>query len=219
MKHLRSLITALALSTVIITISLLSIIFDTRFFDQQFAKLWSYERQPTALTEAKHLMRYRTNTDTYIDRKVYTQDEIRHLYDVKQLIHKTVFATVWALIALGAIVFIMRYLWAYPDFWKTSITRGISLFGVVVWWCMVIALLSFDRIFEQFHYLFFVDNRQFPGTSFLIESYPEDFFANAAIQRTLRATILRLLSYVWVFRIYKHLRNTTNPRTRHTSTL
>lgn len=213
MKYFRSLITALALSTAIITMSLLSIIFDTHFFDQQFTNLWSYERQPTALTEAKNLMRYRKNTDTYIDSDVYTQDEISHLYDVKHLIQKTAFVALWALIILGAIVLITTYHWAYPGFWKRSIIRGILFFGIVVWWSIILSLLSFNRLFEQFHHLFFVDNRQFPSTSFLIQSYPADFFANAAIQRALRATILRFLLYVWVFHLYKYLRNTTDIHT------
>lgn len=199
MKYLRSLITAGALSTAIITISLLSIVFDTHFFDQQFTKLWSYERQPTALIEAKRLMRYRANTNTYIDRSVYTQDEIRHLYDVKRLIQKTAFVTVWVLIVLGIIMLITRYHWTYHGFWKTSITRGIVLCGGVAWSLTLLSLFNFNWIFEQFHRLFFVDNRQFPSTSFLIESYPAEFFSHAAIQRTLRAAILRLLLYVWVF--------------------
>lgn len=205
MKSLRSWISVVAILISASVLSLLSVMFDTWFFDRQFMKLGSYERQPAALEEAQHLMEYRVSNDAYITRAVYTQDEIAHLYDVKQLI-RTVFR-----VGMGSLAVLLAMLYVYAwrshrDYRKRSMKASLLCVGVVVavWW--VLFLVDFTRMFEYFHRIFFVDNRSFPEeSSFLIQSYPEEFFGRAAVEWIGRTCGILLAFYMITTYAYTNL--------------
>jgi uncharacterized membrane protein len=57
----------------------------------------------------------------------------------------------------------------------------------------VVGWLAWDWLFDVFHRLLFVDNWLFPADSFLIQSYPWEFFRNAMVAVMGRSFIILLL--------------------------
>ncbi len=180
MRYIYSLVIAIS----IINFHILYIFQDQSFFDRQFIQLGSYERQENVMYEAKSLMEYRWNTDKLLLSDVYTQAEKEHLYDVKKLIHSLEY--VFLLSVLFVIIW-FRYLFD-PRFFATfKITvlwlflLFVAVFGV--WW------FAWDWLFVHFHELFFAGNWMFSSDSFLIQSYPWEFFRNAMVIVLVRSVI------------------------------
>jgi len=71
---------------------------------------------------------------------------------------------------------------------------------------LLFAFFAWDWFFDSFHRVFFVDNWLFAADSFLIQSYPWEFFRNAMVVvlgRTftmLLATSLLLLAVDWLIK-------------------
>lgn len=170
-------------------ISIVSIFFDSIFLNNQFIKLGSYERQPTVMQEAKKLMWYRVNDETYITSEVYTEEERLHLYDVKKILQATYVVEILAILISGCMIYVHSS-WSRR---RDSVLYATLLFAGI--WISVAILFAIDFawLFELFHRSFFRDNRAFPSDYFLIQSYPEAFFYNAGLSWLLRAGIL------WIF--------------------
>jgi hypothetical protein len=202
-----SYIFSFAVLIVVLFGNVLYIFQDVWFFDRQFVQLWSYERQSSVMDEAKILMEYWRNDDVLVYSDVYTHAEKEHLYDVKKilnLVRYLLLATCFWLLALGGWMF-WKWLLLSPGFF-------VSLRMTIVWFvflCFVLwlsAWLWWDVLFDVFHRLLFVDNWLFPADSFLIQSYPWQFFRNAMVVIALRSIVMLLatgfllLAFGWMIR-------------------
>ncbi len=167
---------------------------DTWFFDRQFVQLWSYQRQSSVMYEAQILMDYRRNDDVLVASDVYTQAEKEHLYDVKEILsvvrYMLLAACLWLLVLGGLLYRKWFALW-----------RLLHSFGVMVVWFVLFAVLLglgawlwWDGLFDVFHRLLFVDNWLFPADSFLIQSYPWQFFRNAMVVILFRSIVMLLVT-------------------------
>lgn len=154
---------------------------DVGFFHRQFVQLGSYERQENVMDEAKLLMRYWHNDDVLVASEVYTQAEKDHLYDVKELL-----VVLWYIfVSIGCCLLVLS-VWLYFRWFDVS--RFFALLRMTVIWFVLFGLVLFmvswvawDWLFDLFHRTFFVDNWLFAGDSFLIQSYPWEFFRNAMV--------------------------------------
>gem|GEM_PF-4731433 len=63
--------------------------------------------------------------------------------------------------------------------------------------------VAWDWLFDLFHRTLFVDNWLFPVDSFLIQSYPWEFFRNAMVVVLIRSVGLLLLTWVVLWGITK----------------
>jgi len=188
---------ALSLLIVILLGNVLYIFQDVWFFDRQFETLGSYDRQESVMEEATILMDYWRNDDVLIDRVVYTQAEEEHLSDVK----KIVLFVRYLLLATGFLLLVLSF-WLYRS-WLFVYTGLFTAFRMTVVCFILFALcllffafFSWDWLFDSFHRLFFVDNRTFSSDSFLIQSYPWEFFRNAMVVVLGRSLVM--LSFVWL---------------------
>lgn len=172
----------LCLSVVVFYI--LYIFQDTSFFHNQFQQLGSYDRQSIVMQEAFILMNYRKNTDTLVASDVYTQAEKEHLYDVKQLLYRIEY--IFLLCLFLSLVF-CRYL-DLRVFAKT-----LFLLAFLSSWLFVVSWFAWDWLFDLFHRTLFVDNWLFPADSFLIQSYPWEFFRNAMMVVVFRSVVSLLI--------------------------
>ena len=103
-----------------------------------------------------------------------TNKEVRHMFDVRQLI---------VLVSIVSFIFGIILLWLWEDakprlaiFLAPLVFTGIIL--------PTLALMDFTLVFENFHKLFFPQgNYTFPMTSALISTYSEGFFAAMSVVR------------------------------------
>lgn len=177
---------------------------DVGFFHRQFVQLWSYERQENVMEEAKILMNYWRNDDVLVSSDVYTQAEKEHLYDVKKLL-----VVLWYIFVAIVCLFLVFSVWLW---WKSLFefatifgafgmtVIGFVLCGVVLF---VVSWVAWDWLFDLFHRTFFVDNWLFPGDSFLIQSYPWEFFRHGMVVVLGRSLGLLLLIRVVLWGIAK----------------
>lgn len=180
--------------------------FDTDFFHQQFSMLGSYERNATVMEEADILMQYRHDEQILIDRAVYSMDEQRHLYDVKLIIQAMNSLLIW-----WSIIWCMVCVWVYYTGWRrygAYLARSfwqVSLILLIV--CIALLLVASsmrDQLFDLFHRILFVDNWMFAADSFLIQSYPWQFFRNALYVLLLRIGLV-IVSVFWLLHLFKYI--------------
>ena len=181
----------------VVVFHILYIFQDTSFFHNQFEQLGSYDRQKSVMQEANVLMQYRWNMDILVASDAYTQAEKEHLYDVKELLHRLEYVF---LISLFLLIVWVRYLLNLVFFrtFVLTILGLVTLFVVVlgVWW------FAWDWLFVRFHELFFTGNWMFSADSFLIQSYPWEFFRNAMMVVVFRS-IIGLVVVLWLLLLYK----------------
>jgi len=184
----------ISLFVVIVFGNILYISQDISFFDKQFTTLWSYERQETVMEEAMILMKYRKNTDVLVASDVYMQAEKEHLYDVKKILSAVRYLLVVVIFLLFVLSFLLYRRWFFSDPGSFASPQGYflaiahSVLRMTIVWFVLFGLVLFglswfawDWLFDIFHRTFFVDNWLFSADSFLIESYPWEFFRNAMI--------------------------------------
>ena len=97
---MRYLICFLFLAFVLMS-QVLYVFHNHQFFDRQFDRLGSYERNPLVMQEAIALMQYRRDDRVLIDRDVYTHAEQEHLYDIKQILHWIVRLMIFCVVLIG----------------------------------------------------------------------------------------------------------------------
>ncbi|NWN87775.1 MAG: TIGR01906 family membrane protein [Micrococcaceae bacterium] len=111
---------------------------------------------------------------------LFTQEEVAHMADVKQVITVTMIAgIVMAVICIVLMILLSRMR-------KGAIAR--SLFAGAIWFTAaliilaVVALLGWEAFFAGFHQIFFADGTwTFYTTDTLIRLYPGQFWIDAAI--------------------------------------
>lgn len=174
---------------------------DVGFFHRQFTQLGSYERQENVMDEAELLMDYWHNDDVLIASDVYTQAEKDHLYDVKKLLD----VLQYIFVAFSCFLLILSpWLWwrGLFDFSKVFGVFGVAVVGFVLFAVSLffVGWLAWDWLFDLFHRTFFVDNRLFAADSFLIQSYPWEFFRNAMVAVLVRSfgMVLLIWAVLWV---------------------
>jgi len=194
---MRSVFYSFLVCIAVIVFHILYIFQDQSFFDRQFSALWSYERQESVMDEAIILMRYRKNIDVLVASDVYAQAEKDHLYDVKELLYRIEYLFVLCIFIL----------------WLGFRSFDVVVFGKVLFvicifglWLLFVWWFAWDWLFDRFHRLFFVGNWLFSADSFLIQSYPWEFFRNAMVRVSwisgVSLLLLVLISYL--FRKIRH---------------
>ena len=193
---------SIGLFVAILLWNVLYIFQDRWFFARQFTQLGSYERQETVMDEAQELMYYWWDQRKLVGRTVYTDAEEEHLRDVKDILR-------WVFLIFLCVIFM--WLLVSVFLWKELLSFVMlrSLLATLTWFIFlalllsVLAWVSWGWLFDSFHRLFFVDNWSFSAESFLIQSYPWEFFRNAMIAVLVRTLVCILLSVAVLFGVYR----------------
>jgi len=157
---------------IILLISLNLVIFDKDFYQKEMPVY-----NETEVTNLQHYFLFQDlNTDNY------SEKEISHLKDVRNLIHLS-----WLIILILIIILI---------FVKKEFFYG-GLFSLIFILLLSLTLLSFQDSFVTFHELLFTnDNWLLPENSTLIQLFPENFFHECFKQVIFIDIIFSLLSMV-----------------------
>ena len=139
--------------------------------------------------------------------ELFTQREVLHLADVKDLI-KRVYS--WQAVALGYLAFFVVLCWLW---WRKLWLKGLAkwlLWGSGITIAVLIvfglaSLVNFEAVFTQFHLISFVNDLwQLPADVYLIRLFPEGFWFDAAMYiagaTALEVIIIGGLSFLWLRR-------------------
>lgn len=109
----------------------------------------------------------------------YTEDEISHMQDVKQVI-------LGANLVFEILVFIIVGSGWYlisSDSWREGLGYGGGSTGGLLLLLLLLVLLDFNDVFTLFHRIFFSQgNWQFGADSLLIRTFPIDFFVGMSVK-------------------------------------
>ncbi len=129
------------------------------------------------------------NTSLESEQPAFTETEITHMKDVKNLFSYFRIATLGMIIVvLGNFIFLAlqdkKYIFlALKKIWITPVVV-IAFFGIM-------ALVSFDKLFTQFHKMFFTnDDWQLGSNDTLIKMLPQNFWLNSMLIILLGGTLL-----------------------------
>lgn len=191
-------IVSFCLCLCVILCNLLFIFQDVWFFHKQFVQLGSYDRQVSVMAEAQILMSYWHNDDLLVVSDVYTQSEKEHLYDVKNIL-----IVLKYILLIASSLLLIFGLWFWWKGWfllsKFLTIFSMTALGFVVFFLVLFgsSWIAWDWLFDMFHRSLFVDNWLFPVDSFLIQSYPWEFFRNAMVVVLVRSGV-GLIIVLWL---------------------
>lgn len=180
------------LGIVIILFNLNFLIVDMNFFEKEFHKLGNYDSE--RINEVKKLSIYFQDSSEFINRTVYTENEVSHLKDVKDLIN------------IGRILMLFLLFIFLLEFEKKSLLYAFPTVLIISVVLFVLSL-NFSLFFSNFHELFFSGNYSFPHSSFLIQSYPEQFFNDAFLTVLFRSLVFSFLLWLFSWKYFKDSKN------------
>ncbi|OGY54409.1 MAG: hypothetical protein A3B15_02565 [Candidatus Buchananbacteria bacterium RIFCSPLOWO2_01_FULL_45_31] len=181
MKIIKAII-IITLPVIIVLLNLWLLAFDFGWYQSEFAKLGVYQR-----LEPQKVLAQTGNLFAYLQGKqiltasYYTEREIAHLTDVKNLVTAAKTAlTVFAAIFIAALLWLLKKEEAKKTI-KFIFWAGVFCFGFYLLKA-VFFFFFFDRIFLLFHQLAFINDfwRLDPQTEFLIVIFPPELFADLA---------------------------------------
>ena len=149
--------------------------------------------------EIKNLIRF-LEEKKEINKSFFNEKEELHLYDVRNLIQKTIY--IFYLSFFIFILFIIKY---YKDIFNITLISGIFLILTII----ILFFLSFNNLFYNFHLIFFNNDLWMldPSKDNLINLFPESFFYNVFYRIIYNSfftwTILFLISILH-FKVVKH---------------
>lgn len=124
---------------------------------------------------------YLGNLQDELGQKMFTPDELSHMVDVKNVV--TISSTVWYV--LGGVSIAILLWFVIMRQWE-SIRKALNAGGWItigfLGALLVILAISFDKLFEYFHRLFFQDGTwTFSQSSTLIRLFPFEFWRDAFV--------------------------------------
>ena len=191
MKKILIFILILTLPIVIILTNFRLIIFNQHYYAKQFSEHKVYSKIPEADMIITNIIAYFKNKDKELNVKVFTENELSHMKDVKQLIHKVLIFYYVLLILDLLIIYIIL---------KNDLTNAVP---VLLFSGLIILLFSislyfvrnlFPVFFIKFHEIFFPQgNWIFPESSKLVTLFPESFFYNTVFIIFFRSFIIGVI--------------------------
>lgn len=166
---------------------------------------------------SEYAVRYLTNNEeiSYLGnlqdatgRKMFATDELSHMVDVKKVVTQA--STAWYIISGLSIAILLWFLIMkqWSSLRKSFNAGGWITVGLIVG-LLVFLAISFDKLFEYFHKLFFADGTwTFTQSSTLIRLFPFEFWRDAFIL-VLAFSLLIGVLLVLVTKKRKHVKVST----------
>lgn len=175
------------------------LIFDLDFYKQEMPNYIQYGAQVT------NLLGYFQGS--YLEIQYYSEKEISHLKDVRNLIWLS-----WALVLILCIPMIYSFVKDKKEHIRKQMIYG-GIYSLILTILFSLTLFSFSSSFIAFHEIFFSNNNWLlPASSTLIQMFPQEFFLQSTMQIVLYSTIFSLLCIVLGLKIpgeQKHGRKRT----------
>jgi integral membrane protein (TIGR01906 family) len=191
------------LPIVIILTNARLVVFNERYYERQFLKNNVYSKIPKADLILENITAYLKGEDKVL--ADLTEDEKRHMKDVRQLFNKFLLSY-YILVILDIILIILLLYSDKKQFKHLLLATSLVVFGLAI--ASLIIGASFETFFTKFHLAFFPQgNYVFPANSVLVTLFPEKFFQTTFITffvRSLAAASIFLGLFVVLNKRKKH---------------
>jgi len=118
----------------------------------------------------------------------YSEEEVDHLKDVRQIIHFSFFV-----ILIAAFFLVIYFYKIKKEEVKTILIQG-GMITLIITAILSLIFINFSKAFDLFHMIFFKgDSWILPFDSTLLQMFPESFFLSATIRIFLYITIFSLI--------------------------
>ena len=150
------------------------LVFNESYYDSEFRKLGVYDEYPEAGVISGNIIGFFKGNEDLSE--AFSEREAKHLFDVKELINKSLLFFYFAFLIE---IFLFTLFFAldkksFLDVFVKTVVYGSSLVLVL---SAVLFIFSFSSLFSSFHSLFFAEGTWlFPSESVLISVFPEKFF-------------------------------------------
>ena len=155
-----------------------AVAFDIDFYEKEFSKYdTGIENEMEITSDLLYFLEQSENDEKYV--AAFEKNEIRHLVDVKRVIHRFLLA----FNVIGILLFILLVFVFLKDNANLIKNLGISfslggIFTLLI--CFILAgfLRNFELMFLKFHELFFAGNWMFSDGFLLIKLFPQQFWVD-----------------------------------------
>ena len=190
------------LTPILLLLNFRLLVFNQNFYKMEFAKLGVYENfssHEVVDFEARELINFYC-CDSQLSPTFYSQREILHLVDVKNLIKLVnlyLYVLIWA--ALTCMVYVIHKKAFKFSAHNLNMAALITITSIITLWFF--SKLNFDSIFVNFHQLTFSNNYWLlPKEANLIKLFPPQFFLDfanqVALQTITMAAIILIISHL-----------------------
>ncbi len=190
------------LTPILLLLNFRLLVFNQNFYKMEFAKLGVYESFASSEVvnfEARQLINFYC-CDGELSSTFYSQREILHLIDVKNLIKLVnlyLYVLIWA--ALTCLIYVIHKKEFKFSAHNLNIASLITIVSIITLW--LFSKLNFDSIFVNFHQLTFSNNYWLlPKEANLIKLFPPQFFVDfanqVALQTITMAAIILIISHL-----------------------
>lgn len=185
------------LAPIIILLNLRLLLTNDAFYQKEFAKLSVYQQieKEVAISQSKKLTNYLC-CGGEIDASFYTQREVLHLLDVRNLFKLT---SLLLFIYLAVIIIFSNILIAKKQKKKLfSALKFGSLAGIgAILVLFLFSLANFDILFFKFHQISFTNDLWLlPLDTNLIKLFPQQFFQDAANRIALQSLAMLVIVFL-----------------------
>lgn len=176
-KNILIALSIISLSLIIFIGTFSSLFLNKDYYEKLYTKTGTFERisKDIATSKTEEIFLFFEDKST-LDTNFYTENEISHLNDVKNVIKKVFVIYYLSLfILLISIIIAYKYLKAELSLFLSRILiySGISILIISV----LFAFFDFSGVFENFHKILFSENYIFPYSSNMIKMWNEEFFS------------------------------------------
>lgn len=196
-------VVALILNFLILLSSFYILIHNDSFYQEQFTKNNVYTTfGNSSYVDAvnSNLINYLSNKEKLLD--VYTQREVLHLQDVKNLF-KSFTLIFYVLIILFLILFSLLLFYKYKFIHLILIFNFFFVIFILLL-SLLFYFINFNWLFNHFHLLLFNNNYWILDNSdILIQLYPQSFFISAFLRIIFYYSIFGVISFVVGFALMK----------------
>ncbi|MSR86397.1 DUF1461 domain-containing protein [Candidatus Woesearchaeota archaeon] len=168
---------------IIIFLSLNLMVFNQDFYKQEMANYEQYQNPVNNLLDY-----FKGNS---LDTEYYSEKEVSHLNDVRNLIWLS-----WVVIVLLCIPLVYSLLKDKKEHIRKQMLMG-GIYSLILTILFSLTLISFSSSFTTFHEIIFTNNNWLlPASSTLIQMFPQEFFLQSTVQIVLYSLIFSLLCIV-----------------------
>lgn len=172
---------------------ILSNTYDLKKYDSRFQKFGVYNvlEKEVALDKAQNIISF-FKSKSNLDNTFFSENEISHLYDVKNILQKSKTTYYFSLFLIWSSLIILAFLDKknyFINLSNTTFSLGLIILVMITLFLVLYYLFGFKFVFEKFHHVFFTGNYAFdPHISNLKKLFPDIFFYD--VSRTILFSLI-----------------------------
>lgn len=208
MKQILTNLSRLLIFLILIIVFLSSLfnqIYDINYFEKKYQQYNVYDNfsKEKAYNATVNIFKFFKNNES-LDANFFNDDEIKHLEDVRIILHNINIIYYGAIILFWLILLFIYFYYRKKFmlfFVKSLFYSGIFAISLIILVSIFYFIFGFDFLFLKFHELFFIGNYAFdPAVSNMKALFPNEFFFDMGktiiFKILIKSILLSIFSYI-----------------------